>query len=61
MPHLHYVALSRVSAKLELCDVPFDPIDSKSNMKFAFNNCRSLRLHYVDIKHYQALLSSHAF
>ena len=49
------------STMLDLWYVPFDSIDSKSKMKFAFNNCRSLPLHYEDIKHCQALLSSHAF
>ncbi|XP_060603693.1 uncharacterized protein LOC132756597 [Ruditapes philippinarum] len=90
VPHLHYVALSRVrsleklqilnfneqalqvdeqvktemkrllkDASLELCYVPLESIHVFSNMDFkiAFNNCRSLNKHFIDVKHDQGLLS----
>ncbi|XP_060573123.1 uncharacterized protein LOC132731041 [Ruditapes philippinarum] len=90
VPHLHYVALSRVrsleklqilnfneqalqvddkvktemerllkDASLELCYVPLESIHlfSKMDFKIAFNNCRSLNKHFIDVKHDQGLLS----
>lgn len=92
VPHLHYVALSRVKSlkglrilnfnegalsldnqveeemarlhqncALQLCYTPLESIDSDSQYKVAFNNCRSLHLHFSDIKHDQGLLSCHVF
>ena len=92
VPHLHYVALSRVrsieklqilnfneesltvdkqvltemqrlhnTASLKLCFISLESIDSTSHFKIAFNNCRSLHLHFDDIKQDHNLLSAHVF
>ena len=81
VPHLHYVAVSRVKsmdklqiinfnekaykidsqvqvemdrlfreAKLDLCFTPFELVDSNVHFKVSYNNCRSLHLHYEDVK-----------
>ncbi|XP_060603545.1 uncharacterized protein LOC132756482 [Ruditapes philippinarum] len=46
-------------ASLELCYVPLESIHlfSKMDFKIAFNNCRSLNKHFIDVKHDQGLLS----
>ncbi|MCG7875518.1 MAG: AAA family ATPase [Candidatus Thiodiazotropha endolucinida] len=92
VPHLHYVALSRVrsieklqilnfnekalqvddqvkaemqrlneTAMLQLCHTSLELIDPISHFKVAFNNCRSLNLHFDDIRHDKNLLSTHIF
>jgi hypothetical protein len=92
VPHLHYVALSRVrsienlqiinlndkalhvddqvktemqrlheTSMLELCDTSLELIDPVSHFKVAFNNCRSLNLHFDDVRHDKNLLSTNVF
>ena len=48
-------------AKLDFCYVPFDTIDRNTSFKVAFNNCRSLHLHFSDVKSDSNLTSSHVF
>lgn len=92
VPHLHYVALSRVKSlkglqilnwnelalsvdsqvdqemdrlnkdsQLHLCYEPLESVCSVSHFKLAFNNCRSLHLHFDDVKHDKGVLSAHVF
>ena len=49
----------RQNGVLEL--VSFETLDLQSHFKAAFNNCRSLPLHFDGIKCDQNLLASHIF
>lgn len=49
------------NAMLKLCYTPLESIDSNIHFKVGFNNCRSLHLHFEDIKHDQHILSTHVF
>jgi hypothetical protein len=92
VPHLHYVALSRVRSleKLQILNFneqaldvdeqvqkemqrlhqdavlkvdlsPFQSINSSALFKLAFHNCRSLHLHFDDVKCDKNLTLSHVF
>ena len=47
------------NASLQLSYAPLDTISPLSHFKTAFNNCRSLHLHFEDIRYDQNLLSCH--
>ena len=49
------------TAMLELCHTSLELIDPVSHFKVAFSNCRSLNLHFDDIRHDKNLLSTHIF
>ena len=49
----------RNTAGVQLSYISFEAVDSQTHFKLAFNNCRSLHLHFDDIKYDQNLLSSH--
>ncbi|XP_060561861.1 uncharacterized protein LOC132721554 [Ruditapes philippinarum] len=90
IPHIHYVALSRVrsiknlsilnlneqaisldervveemqrlssEAKLQLCYIPLDTVNSDEHFKIVYNNCRSLHKHFEDVSVDQNILSAH--
>ncbi len=49
----------RQHASLQLCYTPFEHLDSNQFFKIIFNYCRSLYLHFDDIKVDHDVLSSH--
>lgn len=44
---------------LQLCFTPFVSVDLNTHFKVTFNNCRSLHLHFDDVKADENVLSSH--
>lgn len=51
----------RIESELKLCYVPLESLDSDLHIKIAFNNCKSLHLHFDDVKNDQGLLSCDVF